>query len=89
MISVSIRIKGKVQGVFFRKFTQQAAIKYAISGYVKNLPDGDVQVEATGNESDMNKFIEWCHTGSPLSKVEEVIVTDLPQIKYSGFTIRY
>ena len=71
----TIKILGKVQGVFFRYFTKKTADKLGIQGTVKNLPDGSVWIEATGEDEDMEEFIQWCHRGSPASKVQEVRVT--------------
>ena len=89
MQTVSITIKGKVQGVFFRKYTKQMAEKLHLSGFVLNKSNGDVHAEATGSEANIKEFISWCHQGSPASKVTEVIISEVPLVKYSGFTIRY
>lgn len=84
----SILIKGRVQGVFFRKYTVETALAYHISGYVKNTEEGDVFVEAEGKPADLEKFIGWCRKGSPLANVREVVI--LPgEIKgYTDFTIK-
>ncbi len=86
--SVTIIIHGRVQGVFFRKYTLDAAKKFEVNGFVKNTEDGKVYIEATGNEEAISKFINWCHIGSPLSKVMEVIVKQTPLINFNDFTVR-
>lgn len=67
-----IHVIGTVQGVWFRKYTQEAALRYNLSGLVKNEKDGSVYVEVEGEEEDLEFFIQWLYTGSPLSKVKEV-----------------
>lgn len=72
MKHVSITVTGKVQGVFFRAFTQKEAQRLQLSGFVRNEKNGDVYIEAEGTESALNTFITWCKKGSPLSVVKEV-----------------
>lgn len=68
----NIRVIGKVQGVWFRKYTKEAALGFHLKGSVRNDSDGSVFIEAEGKESDLKLFIEWLHNGSPLSRVEKV-----------------
>ncbi len=84
----NITIEGKVQNVGFRYNTQVIANEYNISGYVKNMHDGSVFVEAEGEESDLEKFISWCRKGPAWSYVENVDVIYTPLNGYSGFKIR-
>ncbi len=83
-----ILIKGRVQGVFFRKYTVEQALTYHISGYVKNTEEGHVFVEAEGKLTDLEKFIAWCHKGSPLAAVKEVVVTPGEIKGYKDFSIK-
>ncbi len=76
-----------MQGVFFRKYTQDTASKIKISGFVKNTQDGNVYIEATGDENKINEFVKWCHSGSPLSKVQHVSVTHIELKNFDGFSI--
>jgi acylphosphatase len=64
-----ITVKGRVQGVWFRKYTKMKADELEIQGFVKNLPNGDVFIEAEGTMLQLNAFIKWLHKGSPHSKV--------------------
>jgi acylphosphatase len=64
-----ITVKGRVQGVWFRKYTKMKADELEIQGFVKNLPNGDVFIEAEGTMLQLNEFIKWLHKGSPHSKV--------------------
>ena len=67
-----IKVIGKVQGVWFRKYTKEAAEKRSILGYVSNENDGSVFIEAQGYENNLEGFVHWLYEGSPLSKVKEV-----------------
>ena len=89
MQTVHIKVTGKVQGVFYRKYAFEVAIKLGIDGFVMNDVDGNVVIEATGENEKINEFVQWCHEGSPMSKVEEVAVNEIPEKDYQGFTIRY
>ncbi|HMQ08277.1 MAG TPA: acylphosphatase [Saprospiraceae bacterium] len=69
---ITIEVKGRVQGVAFRYYTQEIAQKLNISGTVQNLPDGRVRIQAAGESNAIHQFIEWCRVGSPASNVEEI-----------------
>ncbi|WP_062061590.1 acylphosphatase [Aquimarina longa] len=68
----NITITGKVQGVWYRKSTQEKAKTLKINGYVKNLPNGDVYIEAEGDDHQLNALVEWCNIGSEFAKVNTV-----------------
>ncbi len=87
---VYITVAGRVQGVFFRANTQEVAQRLGLSGYVRNLPDGRVEVVAEGEEEALRKLVDWCHEGPPLARVERVEVRwENPTGEFSGFHIRY
>jgi acylphosphatase len=87
MIAYEIIILGRVQGVFFRKYTCNKAIELNLTGFVKNQLDGSVFVFAEGNEEKMFEFINWCRIGSPLSKVEKIITKEVPLKNEKDFRI--
>ncbi|MEZ5066975.1 MAG: acylphosphatase [Bacteroidia bacterium] len=60
--SYAITVSGKVQGVFFRKFTKEKAVESGLNGFVRNQNDGSVYIEVTGEETVLEDFIQWCHT---------------------------
>ena len=66
------KVYGKVQGVWFRKFTQESAQNIGIVGTVKNLDDGTVIVSAFGERQKLTKFKQWLKTGSPNSRVDKI-----------------
>lgn len=72
METIEIYVSGRVQGVFFRKYTRMKALELGLKGYVKNMPDGRVYILANGGASQIQVFQEWCRIGSPTSRVTEV-----------------
>ena len=58
-----IQVTGKVQGVGFRWSAAIEARSLGITGFVKNLPDGNVYIEAEGSIEQLNTFVEWCRQG--------------------------
>ena len=74
----NITVKGKVQRVSYRVWAQGKAMQLNLTGLVKNLANGDVYIEAEGEEENINQLITWCYVGSPLSKVSEVISEEAP-----------
>ena len=81
-------ISGRVQGVAFRHYTVREAEKLGISGTVKNLVSGDVEVFAQGAEAEISQFESFLHIGprsARVEKVEKEVVED--QMVYRGFDI--
>ncbi len=83
-------ITGKVQGVFYRKTIQQMASFGQIQGYVKNLPDGNVEAVAFLYDDQLEDFINILKNGSPLSEVKEVSyeIFEEDDLLYDGFEIK-
>ena len=71
-----ILVTGRVQGVFYRSCTRDAAQQIGVTGWVRNLPDGTVEAVFEGDMDKVQKMIEWCRQGSPLSRVHKVEVLD-------------
>lgn len=71
-----VLIKGRVQGVFFRAYTRDAAIEAGVAGWVRNLIDGRVEALFEGDQASVDRMIAWCRHGSPLSRVESVEVRE-------------
>ncbi|MCA0989339.1 acylphosphatase [Guptibacillus algicola] len=83
-------VSGRVQGVGFRAFTQQKALEYNINGYVRNTTDGSVEIEAQGEEEQINQFISSVKKGSPFSSVDDVDANEEEVKQEEGsFSIRY
>lgn len=74
---VKILVSGRVQGVYFRLFTQNKAKHFAIKGSARNLPDGRVEIIAEAENLTIEKFIQWCHKGPITARVDQVEITEL------------
>lgn len=88
VIHQTILVKGKVQGVFYRASAKQKADSLNIKGFVKNLPNDQVYIEAEGNELALSEFIEWCKIGPKNAVVEKVTTTLVDFVGYDLFDIR-
>lgn len=82
-----ITVSGKVQGVFFRQGTQRTAVKLGLTGTVRNLEDGRVQIIASGTEEQLAALLKWCETGPPRAQVAAVEKEAIPAEIAKGFTI--
>ena len=85
--TVCIVVKGKVQGVFFRHSTREAAQQLNIAGKVKNLADGNVEIIATGTKEQLKQLISWCRQGPSKAIVTDISIEELPLQEFSHFTI--
>jgi acylphosphatase len=87
--SVYLVIMGRVQGVGFRYFVEHKAIVCHISGWVKNTPDGSVEIEATGEPENLNVFIDWMKIGPTRAIIKTCSVSEItPTRIITNFTIR-
>jgi len=87
MKTVRLTIKGKVQGVFYRATAKDVAELAGVKGWVRNLPDNNVEITATASEETLQKFIDWCKQGPAKARVDEVIVEELEFQEFNGFRI--
>ncbi|MHC4944697.1 MAG: acylphosphatase [Planctomycetota bacterium] len=69
---ITFIVSGIVQGVCFRAYTQRAALKHDVTGWVRNRPDGSVDGEAFGTPEAVKGFVAWLHEGSPHGRVDHV-----------------
>ncbi|HET6228316.1 MAG TPA: acylphosphatase [Bacteroidia bacterium] len=88
MKHIKITVSGKVQGVFFRAHTQEEAQRLKLKGFVRNEPNGDVYIEAEGDELVLNQLVKWCQTGPPKASVTDVKVKDGDVQLFSEFSIK-
>lgn len=70
-------VSGRVQGVGFRYFTQRSAAQHAISGWVRNTPEGRVEIEAEGDAEAMRQFESEISTGPSGARVDQVDRTEI------------
>ncbi len=87
---VRIVISGRVQGVFFRASACEQATLLGITGWVRNRPDGKVEILAEGETKQLEEFISWCQQGPPRARVTRVEVSWEPfQGEFRRFVVQY
>jgi len=64
-----LRIVGRVQGVYFRASACQEGQSLGLAGWVRNCPDGSVEIVAEGTRANLEQLIAWCHRGPPGARV--------------------
>ncbi|MEW6299516.1 MAG: acylphosphatase [Thermodesulfobacteriota bacterium] len=90
MKRLHVIVRGRVQGVYFRASARDRARQLGLKGWVRNCPDGRVELVAEGEEERLVRLLTWCHGGPP-----GAVVTDLEVQwqdatgEFSGFVIRY
>lgn len=88
MKSVRVRIEGLVQGVWYRAWTTEQAGERGLNGWVRNRHDGSVEAVFSGPEEQVDAMVASCRNGSPLSRVDSVLVEDETEEVESGFSAR-
>jgi acylphosphatase len=84
-----IHVTGRVQGVGFRWSAVREARNRGIKGFVKNLTNGSVYLEAEGSKEQLNAYVEWCKKSPGFGFVESVNIDTFPPINYTDFRIEY
>jgi acylphosphatase len=87
-IRAHVFVSGRVQGVFYRANTRDAARGRGVDGWVRNRDDGRVEAVFEGEADAVEEMIEWCHTGSPAATVDDVEATYEEPQGESGFSVR-
>ncbi|MER6048618.1 acylphosphatase [Streptomyces sp. NPDC001793] len=87
MVRKHVIVTGRVQGVFFRDTCRHNALGYGVSGWVRNLPDGEVEAVFEGTEDNVRRMVDWAHQGPPAADVTTVEVRDEEPERLSGFEI--
>ena len=87
---IHIFIAGRVQGVFFRQSTRVMAIKNNVTGLVRNLDDGRVEIIAEGEKQNIDNLVNWCKTGPANSRVDEFELSEENVTDdFENFEVRY
>jgi acylphosphatase len=76
-LTVKIQVSGRVQGVYFRRFTKNKAKALGIAGTVKNMEDGRVEIIAQAERDILQPFIQWCHKGPITARVDHVELIEM------------
>jgi acylphosphatase len=82
MKTLRIKIKGVVQGVFFRKFVKENADELGIRGFVRNLEDSRIELIIEGKDEKVNELLARCKKGPKHSEIKEI---EVEEIKHQGF----
>jgi len=85
--SLKIIIRGRLHNAGFRFKTMEAAYKFDIKGIVKYLADRSIYIEAEGDESQLEEFLQWCRKGPLGAKVREVLYEESEFKDYAKFDI--
>ena len=89
MPTIRINVSGRVQGVAFRHYTQREADRLNLDGWVRNLPNGDVEIVASGEQQPLDEMAAWARSGAPFAKVSGVAVSPVEGwVEGRGFTVR-
>jgi len=83
-------VSGRVQGVFYRAETAKVAKSLGLTGWVRNLPDGRVEIVVEGDEEALQQFQRWCRQGPPAARVEEIEAREETwRGEFEDFSIRW
>lgn len=89
MKKIHLTISGKVQGVFFRHNTHKVGHKLGLTGFVRNLPNGNVEIIAEGDEEKLEQLIQYCKIGPRWANVENVEVKyEDSKNEFDSFSVR-
>ena len=90
MVSASIRVTGRVQGVGYRYYAMRQANEYGLNGYVKNRGDGSVELQVEGEKEIIERFKSFLEQGPDFSSVDDVEISyDKYLAKYDRFSVEY
>jgi len=84
-----VSVAGRVQGVFFRAWTKEQADQLGVTGWVRNCPDGRVDLHIEGEEAAVERLIERLRRGPPAARVEDVHLWNVELFDYDDFEVRH
>ena len=85
---VRIKVRGLVQGVYYRLNMQKTAVMHGVSGWVRNLGDGSVEAVIEGEPGNVERVLEWCSAGPEGARVDGVDTEEQPAEGFASFDIR-
>lgn len=90
MKQIHVIVRGRVQGVFYRNHVRNSAENLGITGTVKNLSDGTVEIVAQGEKEPLEEFLKKCKKGSMMAFVEKLDIQDQEiSEEFEEFQIRH
>jgi acylphosphatase len=84
-----VSVTGRVQGVFFRAWTKEQADQLGVTGWVRNCPDGRVDLHIEGEAAAVERLIERLRRGPPAARVEDVHLWNVELFDYDDFEVRH
>jgi acylphosphatase len=88
IVGRQLRVRGHVQGVFFRSATRREAERRGVSGWAANLPDGSVEIVLEGRSADLEEVVSYCERGPRGAEVTDLEAREHRPLGLSGFEIR-
>ncbi|HVM22159.1 MAG TPA: acylphosphatase [Sphingomicrobium sp.] len=88
LIARKVRVRGRVQGVFFRAWTRAEAERLGLAGWVRNCADGSVEAHIEGNEIALAELMARLHRGPPSAEVHDVLIENAPAEGLATFEVR-
>lgn len=85
--SIHLVIRGHVQGVFYRRWTQKRAERHGIAGWIRNRPDGAVEAVLSGPSEAVETLLAECREGPPAARVEGIDIEAAEPILTRGFAV--
>ena len=82
---VRVRVEGRVQGVWFRAWAAEEAVRLGLRGWVRNRADGSVEAQFSGPAAKVEAMVEACRRGPPLARVERLISAAVEDDGMPGF----
>jgi acylphosphatase len=86
--AIHFQVTGRVQGVYFRASTQAKARDLGLTGWVCNLPDGQVEGVACGSPKQLDQLVAWLHQGPPQAQVTHLEIAPAEAEDWADFEIR-
>ena len=87
-VAVHVFVSGRVQGVWYRQSAAEQARARRVSGWVRNLADGRVEIWAEGRREDVDAFLAWCRTGPRHARVSGLEIQDTAPVGSTGFDVQ-
>lgn len=85
--AIHIIVHGRVQGVWFRAGTKEQADELGLFGWVKNRPEGTVEIHAEGEKNQLEEFKAWCRKGTPAADVTSLDIDEVAAQEFKSFDI--
>lgn len=88
-IARHVRVTGRVQGVFFRAWTREQADRLDVYGWVRNSPDGSVELHLEGSQDNVDQLLEMLKRGPPGARVDVLDVSETEPRNHDWFVVKH